>query len=124
MRAGRLKARLAFDAPVRSPAPGGGTVLGWSEKFRCWGSVIAPMTPPQESEMHERVSGGAVVAPVAGLVTVRLSPDTLGVRDDWRIRDIVSGEPGVAMQIRTVSPKLPGVPSLKFGVVWNAPGEE
>ncbi|QDL91501.1 hypothetical protein FDP22_06725 [Paroceanicella profunda] len=117
------RARLAFDRPTRSPAPGGGFIEGWEEVFTCRAGLSVAMTPPQSAELGDRVSAGAVAAPVAGLVTVRAAAATRAVQDGWRIRDIGRGAPGRVLAIRNVSPALPGATSITLGVVWNAPGE-
>ncbi|WP_118138603.1 head-tail adaptor protein [Oceanicella sp. SM1341] len=116
-------ARLAFDRPTRSPAPGGGWLEGWQEVFTCRAGLSAATTPPESAELRERVSAGAVAAPVAGLVTVRAAAATRAVQDGWRIRDISRGAPGTVLTIREVPPALPGATSITLGVVWNAPGE-
>lgn len=79
MRAGRLSARVAFDARADADDGHGNRVGAWQERF-----VVSARVVP-------RIGGESVVgARLAGVqpleITVRASPQTRAIGSDWRVR--------------------------------------
>lgn len=85
--AGALNRRIRFEARTEEPSGDGlGNFEGaWSEQFTIAATV-------RNLRGGETVLGARLTGTQPAVITVRLSPQTLEIRSDWRAVDAVSGQ--------------------------------
>ena len=100
-----LNARFAFDAPSNVETAEGGTIKGWPEQFECWADF-------QLKGAGDNASDGGVQPVMQARLGVRIAPETLGIKSDWRARDVSKGTLGVVWNITAIEPAMPGAALL------------
>lgn len=91
---GALRHRLRFEAPALAAGDGGGgTVLGFAERFTVWAAMFKPRG--DEEVLAARLEGKHAVD-----IVVRASDRARQIATDWRIVDVRN--PGDVYAIRFV----------------------
>lgn len=91
MAAGPLRDRVTFQRATRTPDGAGGAALAWTDEVTVWGGFR-----PQRG--RETLEVGRLESAVAGVLTVRSSPDTREITAADRVQ--IDGE---SYQIRTIT---------------------
>jgi SPP1 family predicted phage head-tail adaptor len=89
---GKLRDRVAFDAPIEVNDGYGGREEGWGEQFKRWAEFIHMRG--NETTDAARLQGHEIYK-----VKIRQSNEAQGILSGWRMRDT---RRGVAYNIRSV----------------------
>lgn len=88
MDAGKLRDRVAFDAPTQTLDGSGGTEAGWTAvgtgSFQCWANL-------RYLRGGETVQAARLTGKQPALVTIRRNSVSDKVTASWRMRDLRSG---------------------------------
>lgn len=94
MQAGKLSARVAFDAPQVLQNGQGGTYQGWAEQHTCWANLR--FLRGSETALQGRLAGRQPV-----VVTIRSCAAAQAITAEWRMRD---ARTGAVYNLRSIVP--------------------
>ena len=88
MRAGKLRERVAFDAPAQAPDGRGGVETGWTLPEE----AVKVRADFRYLRGGEAVQAARLQGSQPVVVTVRSSAATRSITPDWRMRDAARGD--------------------------------